>query len=197
MMWTSPDQKTNLVFGGADVDDQLPRFPPANATDLPVGVPGPGFLPGRYNPYYNRSARGYIDAVLNHKWTTQLTEVVQTNAVFDPQILGYGHDPYTAHSAAYYGLCHWFLYQFTKSQDPNALKVTGVLRTEIFWDPYGLATGKADTYHEITLGLNIQPKPWLWFRPEIREDWAQFSHPYSDGTRKNQLTMAFDVIFLF
>ncbi len=196
MSWTSRDSKMNLVIGGADADDQLPKFPPANSPYLPVGVPS-NFLPGRVNPFYDRSARGYIVGVLTYKWTSRLTQAVETDHVFDPQILGYGRDPYVPHSAAYHGLVNWFLYQITTNPDPNALKVTGVWRSEIFWDPYGLATGNADTYHEITLGLNIQPKPWLWVRPEIRYDWAQFTHPYNDGTRNSQLTMGFDVIFLF
>lgn len=197
MSWTSRDQKMNLVIGGADAYDQLPRFPPANATYLPVGVPGPGFLPGRINPFYNRSLRAYLIGVLTYKWTSRLTQAIETDGVFDPEILGYGQDPYRPHAAAYHGLVNWFLYQLTTNQDPNALKVTAVWRSEIFWDPYGLATGNADTYHEITLGLNIQPKPWFWIRPEIRYDWSQFTHPYNDGTRNSQLTMGFDVIFLF
>jgi hypothetical protein len=72
-----------------------------------------------------------------------------------------------------------------------------VWRTEILWDPYGLATGNPDTLHEMTLGLNIRPKPWLWVRPEARYDWSQFTHPYNDGTRNSQFTLAFDVIVLF
>ena len=121
---------------------------------------------------------------------------METSHVFDPQILGYGHNPNAPVAAAYHGLANRFLYQFTDSLDPKAVKVTGVWRSEIFWDTYGLATGNADTYHKITLGLNIQPKPWLWIRPEIRYDWAQFTHPYNDGTRNSQLTMGFDVIVL-
>jgi hypothetical protein len=190
LTWTSRDKKLNLIIGGADAYDQLPRFPPANAPFFPVGVPGPGFLPGRLNPFYNRSRRGYLVGVLTYKWTGKLTQALETDSVFEPEILGYGRDPYVAHSAAYYSFVNWFLYQITP-------KVTGVWRSEIFWDPYGLATGVADTFHEVTLGLNIQPKPWLWVRPEVRYDWSQYTHPYNDGTRSSQLTMGFDVIFLF
>ncbi len=190
MAWTSPDQKLNLIVGGADAYDQLPRFPPANTPFLPVGVPGPGFLPGRLNPFYNQSRRAYLISVATYKWTSKLTQAMEVDSVFDPKILGYGDDPYVAHSAAYYGFVNWFLYQFND-------KVTGMWRSEIFWDPYGLATGVADVFHEITLGLNIRPKPWLWVRPEVRYDWAQYTHPFNDGTRNSQLTMGFDVIVLF
>jgi hypothetical protein len=190
LTWTSRDQKLNIVLGGADAYDQLPRFAPIGAPFVPEGVPPPPFLAGRRNPFYNRSKRGYVSGVLTYKWSDKLTEAVQFDSLFDPMILGYGQDPYIGHAAASYIFAHWFLYQFTD-------KITGVFRTEVFWDPYGLATGVADTYHEVTLGLNIRPKPWLWFRPEARYDWAQFNHPYNDGTRNSQFTLGLDVIFLF
>ena len=134
--------------------------------------------------------RGYIVGVLTYKWTDKLTQALETDHVFDPEILGYGSNPYVPHSAAYHGFVNWFLYAITP-------KLTGVWRSEIFWDPYGLATGNADTYHEITLGLLYKPKDHIWIRPEVRYDWSQFTHPYNDGTRNSQLTMGFDVIFLF
>ena len=49
----------------------------------------------------------------------------------------------------------------------------------------------------MTLGLIYKPKPWLWIRPEARYDWAQFTKPFSDGTRGSQLTLAIDVIVQF
>jgi Putative beta-barrel porin-2, OmpL-like. bbp2 len=45
--------------------------------------------------------------------------------------------------------------------------------------------------------LLYKPKDHIWIRPEVRYDWAQFTHPFNDGTRNSQLTMGFDVIFLF
>jgi hypothetical protein len=190
LTWTSRDQKLNVVLGGADAYDQLPRFPPANATYVPDGIPPPPFLAGRLNPFYNKSGRGYVVGVLTYKWNDKVTEAVQTDHIFDQMTLGFSPTPYIPHSAAYHLFAHWLLYQFTE-------KVTGVWRTEILWDPYGLATGNADTLHEMTLGLNIRPKPWLWVRPEARYDWAQFTHPYNDGTRNSQFTIGFDVIVLF
>ncbi len=49
----------------------------------------------------------------------------------------------------------------------------------------------------MTLGLPYKPKPWLWIRPEARYDWAQYHHPFNDGTRGSQLTLAFDIIIQF
>ncbi|HKI21660.1 MAG TPA: outer membrane beta-barrel protein [Isosphaeraceae bacterium] len=190
LTWTSRDQKLNVVLGGADAYDQLPRFPPANATYVPDGIPPPPFLAGRLNPFYNHAGRGYVVGVLTYKWNDKLTEAVQTDHIFDQMTLGFSPTPYIPKGAAYHLFAHWFLYQFTE-------RVTGIWRTEILWDPYGLATGNADTLHEMTLGLNIRPKPWLWVRPEARYDWAQFTHPYNDGTRNSQFTLGFDVIVLF
>jgi hypothetical protein len=181
------DDKTNLSLTAMSVPDQLPRFAPANTPIFPVATPPPPFLAGRINPFYGSSFRGYIDLTVTRQWTDKLTQVVETAHVWDPQTLGFGP---IAHSIAYHGLGHWFLYNFTD-------KVTGVWRSEVFWDPYGAATGSASNFYEITLGFQTKPKPWLWFRPEARYDWSQFTHPYSDGTRSSQLTLAFDVIILF
>ncbi len=49
----------------------------------------------------------------------------------------------------------------------------------------------------MTLGAIYKPRSYLWIRPEARYDWAQFGHPYSNGTRQSQLTLAVDAIFLF
>jgi hypothetical protein len=57
--------------------------------------------------------------------------------------------------------------------------------------------GVADTYYEMTVGCRYKHKPWPWVRPVARYDWAQFHHPYNDGTRQGQLTLAFDVILLW
>src|SRR5262249_62134983 len=102
----------------------------------------------------------------------------------------------TPKTTPWYGFCNHFLYAIDKPSLADA-KLTGVWRAEIFADPNGAATGVADTYYEMTLGLIAKPKPWLWIRPEARYDWAQYHHPFSGGTRKSQLTLAFDVIVLF
>ena len=85
-----------------------------------------------------------------------------------------------------------FLYSFSD-------KVTGVWRSEVFWDTNGARTGQlvGDRYYEMTLGVRYKPRDWLLIRPEIRYDWSQFHPAYSNDTRKSQLTMGFDVTVLF
>ena len=105
MTWTSRDQKINLVIGGADAYDQLPDFPPANTTDLPVGRARPGFLSGRPNPFYNKSRRGYIVGVLTYKWTRQADPGRRDRRMSStPRSWATASNPYVPHAAAYHGL---------------------------------------------------------------------------------------------
>jgi hypothetical protein len=96
----------------------------------------------------------------------------------------------TPQNTSWYGAAHWYLYDLSD-------KVLGFLRSEIFKDNNGVALGVADNYYEMTVSCRYKPEPWLWIRPEARYDWAQLHHPYNDGTRRGQLTLAFDVIFLW
>jgi hypothetical protein len=82
------------------------------------------------------------------------------------------------------------LYAFTD-------KLTGVWRSEAFFDNQGAATGVATTFYEITIGLNYRPKPWLYIRPEARYDWTRSHAPFSDGTRESQFLLAIDAIVRF
>ena len=58
-------------------------------------------------------------------------------------------------------------------------------------------TGRTDNYYEFTLGLIVKPTPYLWIRPEVRYDYAQWNKPYNDGTRGSQLTLGIDAILLY
>jgi hypothetical protein len=42
-----------------------------------------------------------------------------------------------------------------------------------------------------------RPPGLRWVRSETRYDWSQFTHPFSDGTRSSQLTLAISTIVLF
>jgi hypothetical protein len=90
MSWTSRNQKMNFIIDGADAYDQPPTYPPPSAQDLPVGVPGSGFLPRRPNPFYNKSRRGYLLDLLTCKWTDKLTQALEVDTVWEPQTLATG-----------------------------------------------------------------------------------------------------------
>ncbi len=189
LSWVSASANDTATLSLYSGNDQLPRFPAANTPLVPTATTPAGFDPGRRNPYYNTSVREFFSAVYTHRWNEKLFEAGETDVVFDPNVPGFSTNGKVG-PIAYYGLVHWFLYSFNE-------KVTGVWRSEIFWDPYGAATGVADAYHEMTLGLIYKPKSWLWIRPEARYDWGQYARAYADGTRNSQFTLAFDVIILF
>ncbi len=188
--WTSKDSKTTLaltlVTGGAN---QLPRFAPANTPLYPTGMTPPPFLAGRRNLSYNANVMTYLDATMTRQWSDRLTEVAEAFVFSETNAPGFGPGG-TNRNIAWYGGAHWFLYNFTD-------KMMGTWRAEIFRDNNGAATGVADTFYEMTLGMLYKPREWLWIRPETRYDWAQFKTPFSDGTRGSRFTIGFDVIVLF
>ncbi len=188
--YNSRDLKTSLTSVVITGPDQLPRFAPANSPFLPTGVITNAALQGKVNPYYAGNWRTYLSTVVTHNYNARLTEAAEVFFVHETNVAGLGPNGSVAKESAWYGGCHWFLYQFTD-------KVLGVWRSEIFRDNNGAATGSADNYYEVTLGAVYKPKPWLWIRPEARYDWAQYHHPFNDGTRNSQLTLAFDIIFQF
>ncbi len=190
--YTSRDAKTSFSSVILTGPDQLPRYAPANSPFLPTGVVTNSVLQGRNNPYYGKSNRTYMSNVVTHTWSSKLTEAVEVFFVHENLVqgLGPGGPTHVNNESAWYGACHWYLYQFTP-------KLTGVYRAEIFRDQNGAATGSADNYYEQTIGLIYKPKPWIWVRPEARYDWAQFHTPFNDGHRGSQLTLDFDIIFQF
>lgn len=188
--WKSRDEKTNITMIGCWVADQLPRFPAANTPLVPTATTPPNpILAGRANPFYASSIRNFYSLVVTHQWTDKLVEVAETDQIYDPKIIGFSLNGKPS-SIYYAGLVHWFLYNFTD-------EISGGWRSEVFWDPYGAATSSRSTFYEMSLVLTAKPEPWLWIRGEARYDWSQFTHPFSDGTRSSQLTMAISTILLF
>ena len=194
LSWSSEDEKTSLSFIGIWGPNQYPRQLPANQQIYPTGYINVPSIAGLQNPGYSRNDRTLFTTVLSHKWTDKLTQVMETDQGFERGIpgLGSGGRNGATASAQWYSFGNWFLYSLTD-------KLTGVWRAEVFQDAQGARTGtlKGDNYYEMTLGLIYKPESWLWIRPEARYDWAQYHTPYNDGTRGSQLTLAFDVIFLF
>ena len=189
LSWTSKDTKTTFASVFVIGPDQLPRFAAANTPFSPTGVTPPPFLAGRRNLAYGSNNRLYWSTVLTRQWGAKLTEALQADQVIDFNTPDFGQDG-TPQNTEWYSLVHWFLYEFHP-------KVLGVWRAEVFRDNNGAATGVAGTFSEMTLGLKLTPRPWLWIRPEARYDWARNTHPYSDDTRSSQLTLAVDMIVLF
>ncbi|MDT7817876.1 MAG: hypothetical protein QOJ42_7792 [Acidobacteriaceae bacterium] len=122
-----------------------------------------------------------------HVWTPHIGQVVQVHYSADV------NDPTTKRVSPTQGA--YLLTAF--KVNPTFFINT---RAEWFSDPHGVRNEKPGTYSEATLGLNFMPVNWINFRPEVRGDFAgQRSYASSLGgpPRRNQLTVAFDVIVKF
>ena len=198
--WTSKDAKWNLAISTIAGPQEYPRFLPSNTYIQPTGVPAtPPQFSGRTNPYYSGNDRSTTTSVLSYKWADTFTQVIETDESFEANVPFStkitAANPLGRHNAQWQSFGNWFLWQFWKQDDRDIM--TAVWRSEVFRDNNGVRTGFADNFYEMTLGVIIKPKPYLWIRPEARYDWAQFTHPYADGTRNSQFTAAVDVILLY
>jgi hypothetical protein len=71
------------------------------------------------------------------------------------------------------------------------------IRADFLDDMKGQRTGYKDRYEEETLMWGHWIGSTILFRPEIRFDHAYDRPAYDNGTRRNQLTFAIDVIFKY
>lgn len=74
------------------------------------------------------------------------------------------------------------------------------MRGEWMHDANGIRTHFRGTFGESKVGLNVMPKPWISFRPEIRGDFASapvFGPMDATTHRRNQLTAGGDLIIKF
>jgi len=73
------------------------------------------------------------------------------------------------------------------------------IRNDYLNDPRGYRTGFATAYSSHTLAYSVQLTPMITFRPEIRYEhsYANGVTPYDAGQRKDQWTLAADMIFRF
>ncbi len=189
--YNSRDLRTSSTTIFLTGPDQLPRFAPLNSPFIPTGIVTNAALQGKVNPEYAGNWRTYLSSVLTHNYRNdKLVEAAEVFFVHETNVPGLGTGGTLGGESAWYGAAHWYIYNI-------APKLQGVWRAEIFRDQNGAATGQADNYYEMTLGAPYKPKPWLWIRPEARYDWAQYHHPFNDGTRSSQFTIAFDVIVQF
>jgi hypothetical protein len=62
-------------------------------------------------PLYACSYRELLSLVVTHQWTDKLTEVAETDHIWDPKIIGFSLSGEPSR-IAYHGLVHWLLYSF-------------------------------------------------------------------------------------
>jgi Putative beta-barrel porin-2, OmpL-like. bbp2 len=122
-----------------------------------------------------------------HVWTPRIAQVAQVHYATDV------HDPTTKRVSATQGA---YLVTAFKIDPKLYLRARG----EWFSDPHGVRNETPGTYSEATAGINYMPISWLNFRPEIRGDFAgqrSFAASLGGPARRNQLTVAFDLIVKF
>ncbi len=192
LAYTSEGARNHFALTGIWGPNQFPRFLPANQPLYPTGYINIPSLAGLPNPGYARDDRTLLTWVFSHEWSKKLVQTIETDQGWErsiPGLASHGRN-YAPMSDAWYSFGNWFLYKFDD-------QFTGVWRSEWFRDVHGARTGYPGNFYEMTLGLNVTPRPWLLIRPEVRFDWSQFSHPYDNGTSYHQLTIGADMIFRF
>jgi len=182
--YTGLDDKLNFSFIYSYAANQWHKIETELENGDVVEVPNVGYT-GNFTHLWT--------TILSYQWTDKLTQVLENDNGLEEDVpIDQGNGVIGRDNSRWHGAENWFLYDFFGTG-----KLTGVWRSEIFWDIDGFRTGFADRYYEQTLGLIYKPCPWLWIRPEARFDWAQFGTPYNDGVSGSQFTYGFDVILLY
>lgn len=187
--WDSEDDRTNLT-ASIDVGSNIFPVAPVLGQVLPR-LPGPMPPPRPQAPSDQLPDRfaALFTQILTHQSTEKLSMILEADEAVETNTPGFGPDRQPGNSS-WFGLGGWALYNLSA-------RWTGVCRLETFWDVTGSRTGFPTTYHEATLGTIFKPRPWLWFRPEVRGDWSDRFHPFNDGKSASQFTFGTDVIVLF
>jgi len=84
-------------------------------------------------------------------------------------------------------------YTAYKTSDKSYL----VWRNDVLYDPRGYRTGFEGAFFETTLGFIYHITPWCVSRPEIRFDYSTGEKAYDNGTKRDQFTFNWDIIFRF
>lgn len=190
--WDSKDERTHLAFTCVWGPNQFPNFLPVDTQLFPTGYVNIPSLAGLPNPGYARNDRTLFTTVLSRQWSNELLQVFEFDVGWERAIPGLGSNGQNGLPASdqWYGIGTWFLYQVS---EPLAL----VWRSEWFRNVAGSRTGLPGDFYEVTLGMVIKPMPRVWFRPEVRLDWAHPNRPFDNGNSNRQVTIACDLIVNF
>ncbi len=135
-----------------------------------------------------------LELGIQHNWTPCLYQIVDAQMLWSKAPLIDTID-YTENA---YDVYTYIGYHLNKCVDLNS-------RFEWYDDangalyPGGLGNGVHTNYFAITLGPDYHPTKWVQFRPEIRWDTADHANfgPNPDNLKKNQLSLAAEVLFKF
>ncbi|MBN9520594.1 outer membrane beta-barrel protein, partial [bacterium] len=135
-------------------------------------------------PGLNGDFVSMVELRVQHAWSEQFTQVVQSN---------FGWDTNTpVGTGSWYGLYTIGIFHLTREWDV-------ISRAEWFRDVRGTRTGVGTDYSEVTLGCNWHPVKYFEIRPEVRGDFAG-APAYGAGgaqTERSQVTAAISALFKF
>ena len=179
--WISDDKKDNLNFGWSLGRGKFNASAPFNPENN-----------GLQSEPAGRNNINTFDLVYSHEFTDKFTYAFE--GIFGYQygvpanipggIIKEGVTSGTAHWGSF---AQYFIYKWDE-------KLSSIIRAELFDDMEGQRTGYEGLYEAVTVGVQYKPKPWLWFRPEIRYDYNGLSKAFNNGTQHGLLTAATDMI---
>ncbi|ADW71375.1 outer membrane beta-barrel protein [Granulicella tundricola] len=119
-------------------------------------------------------------------WTPRISQVLQVHYMADTSDPANGR-----HTSSTQGAFAITSFKFSDKAYLNT-------RVEWFSDPHGVRVATPGTYSEATVGLNLHPRTYITFRPELRGDFAgqqSFGSTDAQARRHNQLSAAFELTF--
>jgi hypothetical protein len=134
-----------------------------------------------------------VEVGLQHNWSERTYQIIDTQMTYSKGPLNSVPPP--GYQERAYDVYTYLGYHLTKTVDVNS-------RFEWYKDvdgggyPGGFGVPKTD-YFEVTLGPDYHPTKWVQFRPEVRYDYATHDNFGQNNDKKNQLSVAAEVLFKF
>jgi hypothetical protein len=122
--------------------------------------------PGRFNQARDFHNPEVFDLVYTHKLNARLTYNFESLYGFTTNVPHIGF-------ANWLGVVNYLTYDLTP-------RLSATARLEFFDDAQGQRTGFPGLYSALTTGLSFRPTKAVIFRPEVRYDYNNESHPYED-----------------
>ncbi|MEE8452367.1 MAG: porin [Thermoguttaceae bacterium] len=150
-----------------------------------------GFVGGREqdDPPRNTNFRSMFSLVVQHQLDERFRYVAQYDHGFDEFGAARG-----TRDADWFGVNQYLFYRINCKCDFG-------VRYEWFRDEDAtrILTRQPGDYFEATAGFNWRPEEHITVRPEFRVDWVDNGNfrPFVDGRRRDQITLACDVIVRF
>jgi Putative beta-barrel porin-2, OmpL-like. bbp2 len=145
---------------------------------------------GHFNPGDNTTV---VEVGIQHNWSSRIYQIVDSQMVYSKAPVFFQVSP--SYQERAYDVYTYLGAHMTKTVDIN---------TRFEWyrdqDGGGYAGGfgvPRTDYFEVTAGPDYHPTKWVQFRPEIRYDYATNPNFGQFNDKKNQLSLAAELLFKF